>query len=154
MAELFALLNEEDLHYHLLLKSASHESSLAITLEQQGGVHLQLAIFILMKLNFPGLWDKSQEEYQRLMSNHQNDMSMDQSEGIMWEEHFVKCAKHLGQWDLLTEYAKSGPHPELLLVNFIEISLKFHMYIPRCFVSILRLWNKELFLCVKAARTN
>lgn len=53
-----------------------------------------------------------------MMKNGENRREgVDYSQGSLWEDHWVKCAKHLGQWDVLTEIAKSVPHPDLLLVS-------------------------------------
>ncbi len=58
---------------------------------------------------------------------------MSSEEAVMWEHEWVKCTKHLNQWDILSEFSRSTNNVELqiecswklpswpLLKNLLEV---------------------------------
>ncbi|XP_077554082.1 transformation/transcription domain-associated protein-like isoform X4 [Haemaphysalis longicornis] len=102
LAELYALLREEDLSGGLWQRRARHpETSLALALEQQG------------------CFEQAQAALEAAMSRvpRHEAASMLQSECRLWEEHWLRCCKELNQWELVLEYgsSKSCANPHLVL---------------------------------------
>eukprot|EP01114_Cavostelium_apophysatum_P014185 TRINITY_DN3613_c0_g1_i5.p1 TRINITY_DN3613_c0_g1~~TRINITY_DN3613_c0_g1_i5.p1 ORF type:complete len:3612 (+),score=1106.25 TRINITY_DN3613_c0_g1_i5:200-11035(+) len=100
LAELYQLLSDEDLYYCLWARRAAVEDTKAALIFEQYG-----------------MWAKAQEVYYSVMNKAQSGAlrSAPLPETLLWEEHWIQCAKRLNQWDLLTEYAKVNNQNELLL---------------------------------------
>lgn len=106
LAELYALLREEDLWGGLWQRRARYaETAAAVALEQQG------------------FFEQAQGAYEGAMGRARHDhaavpaSSLLQSEIRLWEEHWVRCSKELNQWDLLLDYgnSKGCSNPHLVL---------------------------------------
>ncbi len=99
LAELYQLLSEDDLFYSLWKRRASIEDTKAgLTLEQHG------------------MWQRAQEVFYNAMTSAQSGtLKAPYAESCLWEEHWIACAKRLNQWDLLSDFARSGNHNDLLL---------------------------------------
>lgn len=52
------------------------------------------------------------------------------SEYKLWEQHWMKCAHELGQWDVLTEFGKSlggaNPFPGIIIVSNYILCMYIH----------------------------
>ena len=96
LAEMYSMLSEDDMWAGLWQRKARlPETSTAIAYEQQG------------------LYEQAQKAYEAAMAKAREQYSSGKSdprmlsEYRMWEEHWVKAAKELGQWDILMEFGKS-----------------------------------------------
>ena len=47
------------------------------------------------------------------------------NETTLWEERWVQCAKQLNQWEMLSDYARSVDHFELML----EYAALYRLYL-------------------------
>jgi len=98
LADLYKRLGEED-HYFAVLQqmSLTEDSKAALTLEQQG------------------VWQRAQEILYQAMRHAQLGIvqNVPPRERELWETHWIDCAKHLYQWELLADYAKLHHIPEL-----------------------------------------
>ncbi|XP_064456550.1 transformation/transcription domain-associated protein-like isoform X2 [Ornithodoros turicata] len=106
LAELYALLREEDLWGGLWQRRARYaETAAAVALEQQG------------------FFEQAQSTYEAAMGRAKHDHAVSpaspllQSEIRLWEEHWLRCSKELSQWDLLLDYSNSKgcANPHLVL---------------------------------------
>ena len=106
LAELYELLNEEDLYFGVLRHTpVSDNTRIGLLLEQFG------------------MWQWSQEVYLNLMTQAQASGTVQsKSEKLIWEEHWLKCSKRLSQWDPLTDFAKTYNRTDLLLDNAWKVS--------------------------------
>lgn len=101
LAELYRLLNEEDMRYGLWKKrSITAETRAALSLVQHG------------------YWQRAQSLfYQAMLKATQGtyNNNVPKSEMCLWEEQWLTCANQLSQWDSLAEFGKSLDHYDLLL---------------------------------------
>ncbi|XP_048580263.1 transformation/transcription domain-associated protein isoform X2 [Nematostella vectensis] len=105
LAEMYSLLNEEDMWAALWQQHCKHpETATAIAYETQG------------------FYEQAQSAYELAMNKARDDHNKGPanpsfvSEYKLWEEHWLSCAKELGQWDLLMEFGKFKSHPNPFLV--------------------------------------
>lgn len=96
LSELYAQLREDDLWAGLWQKRSKYpETNIAIAFEQQG------------------YYEKAQGAYELAMSKARVDFATTTpatsqiGEVKLWEEHWLKCAKELNQWDIIQEYSAS-----------------------------------------------
>ncbi|XP_050299225.1 transcription-associated protein 1 isoform X2 [Anthonomus grandis grandis] len=106
LADLYQQMCEEDLWAGLWQKHAHYkETGMAIAYEQHG------------------FFEQAQGAYEAAMAKHKSDASLGpvpasyQREILLWSDHWIRCAKELQMWDILTEYAKTGINDPLLLLE-------------------------------------
>ncbi|XP_033101198.1 transformation/transcription domain-associated protein-like isoform X1 [Anneissia japonica] len=103
LAGIYELLEEEDMWAGLWQKRCKFpDTATGIAYEQQG------------------FYEQAQQAYESAMMKARSDHnSGSQSPSVfpeyrLWEEHWIKCSKELGQWDLLMDYGnskvQSNPH--------------------------------------------
>ncbi|XP_028982080.1 transformation/transcription domain-associated protein [Diachasma alloeum] len=106
LSDMYSLLCEEDMWAGLWQKHAHYKETLQATaLEQQG------------------FFEQAQGAYDLAMTKFKQDYVTTpapfktQREAILWEHHWIRCAKELNQWDLLLEYGskKAEKNPFLIL---------------------------------------
>ncbi|KAJ7564762.1 hypothetical protein O6H91_02G032300 [Diphasiastrum complanatum] len=101
LAELYRLLNEEDVRYGLWKRRT-------ITAETRAGLSLVQH----------GFWQRAQDIFFQAMNkatqNIYNNVAS-KAEMCIWEEQWVSCARHLNQWDMLSDFGKSVENYEILL---------------------------------------
>ena len=97
LAELYGLLQEEDMWAGLWTKKAKYpETNIAICYEQQG------------------FYEQAQGAYELAMSKYRADVATKPAPGSVmqevrvWEEHWIRCSKELNQWETLLEYGSSS----------------------------------------------
>ncbi|XP_063882780.1 transformation/transcription domain-associated protein-like isoform X6 [Scylla paramamosain] len=105
LSEMYSLLKEEDLWAGLWQTIAHYpDTRLAVTYEQHGFL------------------EQAQATYELSMLKAKEDMAVVpapgklQSEMKLWEEHWIRCAKELNQWDLVQDYGSSEASGNPLLV--------------------------------------
>ncbi|XP_015602005.1 transformation/transcription domain-associated protein [Cephus cinctus] len=106
LSDMYSLLCEEDMWSGLWQKHAHYKETLQATaLEQQG------------------FFEQAQGAYDVAMTKFKQDYATTpapfktQRETILWEQHWIRCAKELNQWDLLLDYGskKAEKNPFLIL---------------------------------------
>ena len=96
LAEMYSMLCEDDMWAGLWnRKSRFPETCTAIAYEQQG-------LFEQAQKAYETAMAKAREQFNNCKSNPKM-----LSEYSMWEEHWLRAAKELGQWDILMEFGKS-----------------------------------------------
>ncbi|KAM0940239.1 putative non-specific serine/threonine protein kinase [Dioscorea sansibarensis] len=101
LAELYRLLNEEDMRCGLLKKRS-------MTAETRAGLSLAQH----------GYWQRAQSLfYQAMIKTTQGTYSnaVPKAEMYLWEEQWLHCASQLSQWEILADYGKSVENYEILL---------------------------------------
>lgn len=101
LAELYRLLNEEDMRYGLWKKRP-------ITAETRAGLSLVQH----------GYWHRAQNLfYQAMIKATQGTYSngVAKAEMCLWEEQWLYCASQLSQWDVLVDFGKNVENYEILL---------------------------------------
>eukprot|EP00094_Tigriopus_californicus_P003836 TCALIF_03692-PA protein Name:"Similar to TRRAP Transformation/transcription domain-associated protein (Homo sapiens)" AED:0.01 eAED:0.01 QI:3/1/1/1/1/1/3/160/3083 len=105
LAEMYALLREEDLGAGLWQKKAQYqETNIAIAYEQQG------------------YFEQAQGAYELAMTKYRNDHTTQpssikiQQEVRLWEEHWIRSSKELNQWETLLDYGNTQGVSNPLLV--------------------------------------
>ncbi|KAK9754067.1 FAT domain [Popillia japonica] len=106
LGELYSLLCEEDMWAGLWQRHAHYkETSVAIAYEQHG------------------FFEQAQAAYESAMAKHKQDNTMGpapthtQREVLLWNDHWIRCAKELNQWEILSEYSKSGFYDPYLMLE-------------------------------------
>ncbi|KAI4454767.1 ataxia telangiectasia mutated atm -related [Holotrichia oblita] len=106
LGELYSLLCEEDMWAGLWQRHAHYkETSVAIAYEQHG------------------FFEQAQAAYESAMAKHKQDNTMSpapthtQREVLLWNDHWIRCAKELNQWEILSEYSKSGFYDPYLMLE-------------------------------------
>ncbi|KAK1124236.1 hypothetical protein K0M31_006611 [Melipona bicolor] len=106
LSDMYSLLYEEDMWSGLWQKHAHYKETLQATaLEQQG------------------FFEQAQGAYDVAMTKFKQDYVSTpapfkiQREAMLWEQHWIRCAKELNQWDLLLDYGskKAEKNPFLIL---------------------------------------
>ncbi|KAI7756782.1 hypothetical protein M8C21_014453, partial [Ambrosia artemisiifolia] len=101
LAELYRLLNEEDMRYGLWKKrSITAETRVGLSLVQHG------------------YWQRAQSLfYQAMVKATQGtyNNTVPKAEMCLWEEQWLHCASQLSQWDVLTDFGKLVDNYEILL---------------------------------------
>ncbi|XP_055697058.1 transcription-associated protein 1 isoform X2 [Phlebotomus papatasi] len=105
LSQMYSVLQEEDLWAGLWLKYAKYpETNNAIAYEQMG------------------FFEEAQNAYDIAMSKLKTDMANGpvafdiNNELLLWENHWIRCAKELNQWDLLLDYAQSNKDKNFMLI--------------------------------------
>ncbi|XP_033220023.1 transformation/transcription domain-associated protein-like [Belonocnema kinseyi] len=105
LGDMYSLLTEDDMWSGLWQKHAHYkETKQAIALEQQG------------------FFEQAQVAYDLAMTRFKTDFVTSsapvniQKEVLLWEEHWIRCAKELGQWDLLSQYSKTTASKDPFLI--------------------------------------
>lgn len=101
LAELYRLLNEEDMRCGLWMKRS-------ITAETRAGLSLVQH----------GYWQRAQSLfYQAMVKATQGtyNNTVPKAEMCLWEEQWLQCATQLSQWDALSEFGKLVENYEILL---------------------------------------
>ncbi|XXG86133.1 hypothetical protein AAC387_Pa11g1088 [Persea americana] len=101
LAELYRLLNEEDMRYGLWKKRPiTAETKAGLSLVQHGYWHRAQSLF-----------------YQAMIKATQGTYSngVPKAEMCLWEEQWLYCASQLSQWDVLVDFGKSVENYEILL---------------------------------------
>lgn len=101
LAEIYQLLSEDDIYFSFWKKNCNLEDSkIGLTFEQFQ------------------LWKFAQDTYKNVMIKVQEGIYKSEKLSIteinLWERHWINCAKRLGQWDLLADYARSTSSPDLV----------------------------------------
>ncbi|XP_076856386.1 transformation/transcription domain-associated protein isoform X1 [Brachyhypopomus gauderio] len=105
LAELYSLLQEEDMWAGLWLKRCKFpETSTAIAYEQHG-------FFEQAQETYEKAMEKARKEHERSNTSPANF-----PEYQLWEDHWIRCSKELNQWEPLTEYGQSKGHSNPYLV--------------------------------------
>ncbi|CAM6100600.1 unnamed protein product [Calypogeia fissa] len=93
LAELYRMLNEDDVRYGLWKRRA-------ITADTRAGLSLVQH----------GFWQRAQEIFFQAMNKATqgtyNNGSTSKAEMCFWEEQWISCARYLNQWDPLVEFAR------------------------------------------------
>lgn len=100
LAELYQLLNQQDLFYAIWRKRATYpETTKSLTLEQYG------------------FWRDSQQSFQQAMELVRSGTAKPppSSEGSLWQEGWLQSAKHLNQWEVVSEFATQCGHSDLVV---------------------------------------
>lgn len=105
LSHMYSALHEEDLWAGLWLKHAKYpETNVAIAYEQMG------------------FFEEAQSTYDTAMTKFKQEVangpaSSDMvSELLLWENHWIRCAKELNQWDILLDYAQSSKEKNSFLI--------------------------------------
>ncbi|KAG7584206.1 Protein kinase-like domain superfamily [Arabidopsis suecica] len=124
LAELYRLLNEEDMRFGLWKKRS-------ITAETRAGLSLVQH----------GFWQRAQSLfYQAMVKATQGtyNNTVPKAEMCLWEEQWLHCASQLSQWDALVDFGKSIENYEILLDSLWKLPdwayLKDHV-IPKAQVE-------------------
>ncbi|KAM4631836.1 transformation/transcription domain-associated protein isoform 1-T1 [Discoglossus pictus] len=105
LAELYCLLQEEDMWSGLWQKRCKFpETATAIAYEQHG-------FFEQAQETYEKAMDKAKKEHER-----SNASPAVFPEYQLWEDHWIRCAKELNQWESLTDYGQSKGHVNPYLV--------------------------------------
>ncbi|XP_028408078.1 transformation/transcription domain-associated protein-like isoform X2 [Dendronephthya gigantea] len=105
LAEMYSLINEEDMWAGLWLRRARYqETATAIAYENQG-------FFEQAQTTYEMAMNKARDEHTRAPA-----MAHVLPEYKLWEDHWIKCSQELGQWDLLMEFGKSKGNNNPFLV--------------------------------------
>ncbi|KAJ7563398.1 hypothetical protein O6H91_03G108600 [Diphasiastrum complanatum] len=107
LAELYRLLNEEDVRYGLWKRRT-------ITPETRAGLSLVQH----------GYWQRAQDIFFQAMSkatqvSYNNVVS--KAEMCLWEEQWISCARRLNQWEMLSDFGKNVENYEILLDSLWKI---------------------------------
>lgn len=101
LAELYRLLNEDDMRYGLWKRRS-------ITAETRAGLSLVQH----------GYWQQAQNLfYQAMIKATQGtyNNTVPKAEMCLWEEQWLSCATQLGQWEVLADFGKGVENYEILL---------------------------------------
>ncbi|XP_017462467.1 PREDICTED: transcription-associated protein 1 [Rhagoletis zephyria] len=105
LSQMYATMQEEDLWAGLWLKYAHYpETNIAIAYEQMG------------------FFEEAQGAYDLAMSKFKHDQANGlintdvNSELLLWENHWIRCAKELNQWDILLDYAQTNKEKNMFLI--------------------------------------
>ncbi|CAB3995848.1 Transformation transcription domain-associated, partial [Paramuricea clavata] len=105
LAEMYSLINEEDMWAGLWLRRARYqETATAIAYENQG-------FFEQAQSTYELAMNKARDEHTRATAS-----ALALPEYKLWEDHWIKCSQELGQWDLLMEFGKSKGNNNPFLV--------------------------------------
>lgn len=99
LVEMYASLGEEDMFYGLWRRRSQFlETNAALSFEQNG------------------IWAKAQNLYETAQIRARSgNLPFSQSEYMLWEDHWIQCARKLQQWEVLSEFANQENYNDLLL---------------------------------------
>lgn len=105
LSKMYSAMHEEDLWAGLWLKFGHYpETNIAISYEQMG------------------FFEEAQGAYDLAMTKFKQDLNSGQinidvnSELLLWEKHWMRCAKELNQWDILLDYAQTNREKNMFLI--------------------------------------
>ncbi|XP_034140404.1 transcription-associated protein 1 isoform X2 [Drosophila guanche] len=105
LSKMYSAMHEEDLWAGLWLKFANYpETNVAVSYEQMG------------------FFEEAQGAYDLAMTKFKQDLNSGlvttniNSELLLWEKHWMRCAKELNQWDILLDYAQSNKEKNMFLI--------------------------------------
>ncbi|ALC42664.1 Nipped-A [Drosophila busckii] len=105
LSKMYAAMHEEDLWAGLWLKYAHYpETNIAISYEQMG------------------FFEEAQGAYDLAMTKFKQDLNSGlinidiNTELLLWEKHWMRCAKELNQWDILLDYAQTNREKNMFLI--------------------------------------
>lgn len=105
LSQMYSALHEEDLWAGLWLKYAKYpETNNAIAYEQMGFFEEAQAAY-----------DLAMTKFKQDTANGPASMDID-SELLLWETHWIRCAKELNEWDILLDYAQSSKVKKWFLI--------------------------------------
>lgn len=105
LSQMYSALQEEDLWAGLWLKHAKYqETNMAIAYEQMGFFE-----------EAQGVYDLAMTKFKQDISNGPAPLDMN-NEILLWETHWIRCAKELNQWDILLEYGQSSKEKSSFLI--------------------------------------
>ncbi|XP_046866072.1 transcription-associated protein 1 [Drosophila willistoni] len=105
LSKMYSAMHEEDLWAGLWLKFAHYpETNVAVSYEQMG------------------FFEEAQGAYDLAMTKFKQDLNSGlintdiNSELLLWEKHWMRCAKELNQWDILLDYAQTNKEKNMFLI--------------------------------------
>lgn len=105
LSKMYSAMHEEDLWAGLWLKCSHYsETNIAISYEQMG------------------FFEEAQGAYDLAMTKFKQDLNSGlinvdlNSELLLWEKHWMRCAKELNQWDILLDYAQTNREKNMFLI--------------------------------------
>ncbi|XP_026839331.1 transcription-associated protein 1 isoform X2 [Drosophila erecta] len=105
LSKMYSSMHEEDLWAGLWLKFAHYpETNIAVSYEQMG------------------FFEEAQGAYDLAMTKFKQDLSNGvvntyvNCELLLWENHWMRCAKELNQWDILLDYAQTNKDKNMFLI--------------------------------------
>lgn len=105
LSQMYSALHEEDLWAGLWQKYAKYpETNLAIAYEQMGFFE-----------ESQGVYDLAMTKYKQEVSNGPAPIDMN-SEILLWENHWIRCAKELNQWDILLDNGQTSKDKHAFLI--------------------------------------
>lgn len=105
LSQMYAALHEEDLWAGLWQKYAKYqETNAAIAYEQMGFFE-----------EAQGMYDLAMTKFKQEISNGPAPSDMN-NEILLWENHWIRCAKELNQWDILLDYGQSTKEKNTFLI--------------------------------------
>lgn len=103
LSQMYSALHEEDLWAGLWQKYAKYpETNIAIAYEQMGFFE-----------EAQGVYDLAMTKFKQELTPASFDMN---SEILLWENHWIRCAKELNQWDILLDYGQSCKEKNSFLI--------------------------------------
>lgn len=105
LSQMYSSLHEEDLWAGLWQKYAKYqETNLAIAHEQMGFFEEAQSIY-----------DSAMTRFKQDLNNGVTPLDMN-SELLLWENHWIRCAKELNQWDILMDYGQLNKDKNSFLI--------------------------------------
>lgn len=105
LSQMYSALHEEDLWAGLWLKYAKYtETNNAIAYEQMGFFE-----------EAQGAYDLIMTKYKQEAANGPTPLDMN-SELLLWETHWLRCAKELNMWDIILDYAQMHKDKKAFLI--------------------------------------
>ncbi|XP_037947653.1 transcription-associated protein 1 isoform X2 [Teleopsis dalmanni] len=105
LSQMYTAIQEEDLWAGLWQKYAVYnETNIAIAYEQMGFFE-----------EAQGAYDIAMSKYKQDLLNGPGDITLN-SELLLWENHWIRCAKELNQWDILLDYAQTNKEKNMFLI--------------------------------------
>ncbi|XP_044571244.1 transcription-associated protein 1 isoform X4 [Drosophila ananassae] len=105
LSNMYSAMHEEDLWAGLWLKFAHYpETNIAVSYEQMGFFE-----------EAQGAYDLAMTKFKQDLNNGLVNMNFN-SELLLWENHWMRCAKELNQWDILLDYAQTNKDKNMFLI--------------------------------------
>ncbi|XP_070134948.1 transcription-associated protein 1 isoform X3 [Drosophila bipectinata] len=105
LSNMYSAMYEEDLWAGLWLKCAHYpETNIAVSYEQMGFFE-----------EAQGAYDLAMTKFKQDLNNGLVNMNFN-SELSLWENHWMRCAKELNQWDILLDYAQTNKDKNMFLI--------------------------------------
>ncbi|KAH8404548.1 hypothetical protein KR009_006495 [Drosophila setifemur] len=105
LSKMYSAMHEEDLWAGLWLKFAHYpETNIAVSYEQMGFFE-----------EAQGAYDLAMTKFKQDLNNGLVNTNFN-SELLLWENHWMRCAKELNQWDILLDYAQTSKEKNMFLI--------------------------------------